>query len=127
MRITADKIAALKNSAKGVEAKWIAAFVSCLLVMVQGDVTLIDTPHWIKAAKTATSASMIFIILMLLPKVKAFAGGRSGSAVAFGGGVFVSDLWVHPTHFAFPAAEALTTAILSAALAYIAHEYLAKE
>ena len=109
---------------KGVETKWIAAFVACLLCMVQGDVTAIDFPHWIKAAKTATFASIIFICFMFSPRLQSFMEGRVVSSIAFGGGVFVSDLWVHPTHFAFPTAEALTTALLSMLLAYIATDYL---
>ena len=109
---------------KGIEAKWIAAFISCLLMMVQGDVTAIDVPHWIKAAKTATSASVIFLTFAFLPKLAEFVETRIGNALTFGGGVFVSDLWVHPTHFAFPTAEALTTAVMATLLAYIAHQYV---
>ena len=111
---------------KGIEGKWLAAFISCLLMMVQGDITAVDTPHWIKAAKTATSASVIFCAFVFLPKLESLVESRTGSAVTFGGGVLVSDLWVHPTHFLFPTAEAITTAMLSAVLAYIAHDYLNK-
>ena len=111
---------------KGIEAKWLAAFISCLLMMVQGDITGVDVPHWIKAAKTATSASLIFCVFVFVPKLEAFVKGRLGSSLTFGGGVFVSDLWVHPTHFLFPTAEAITTALLSTALAYVAHEYINK-
>jgi hypothetical protein len=112
---------------KGVEGKWLAAFISCLLMMVQGDITAVDTPHWINAAKTATSASVIFVVMVFIPRVKDFANERLGGALSFGGGVFVSDLWIHPTHFGIPTAEALTTAIMSAVLAYIAHDYLVKQ
>lgn len=111
---------------KGIEAKWLAAYISCLLMMVQGDITAVDLPHWIKAAKTATSASVIFCALVFIPRLDSFVRGRLGSSITFGGGVFVSDIWVHPTHFAFPTAEALTTALMSAALAYVAHEYISK-
>ena len=31
----------------GTRQSRIAAFISCLLMMVQGDVTAIDVPHWI--------------------------------------------------------------------------------
>ena len=109
---------------KGIEAKWIAAFISCLLMMVQGDIAAVDTPHWIKAAKTATSASVIFLTLSFMPRLAEFVETRFGNALTFGGGVFVSDLWVHPTHFAFPTAEALTTAVMATLLAYIAHQYV---
>ena len=109
---------------KGIESKWLAAFISCLLMMVQGDITAVDFGHWIKAAKTATSASVIFVSLVYLPRVKNWAESRAGSSVCFGGGVFISDLWVHPTHFMFPTAEALTTAVCSAVLAYVAHQYV---
>ena len=112
---------------KGVESKWFAAFISCLLMMVQGDITAIDVPHWIKAAKTATCASVIFCVFLFAPKLETLVESRLGSSVTFGGGVFVSDLWVHPTHFLFPSAEAITTAVLSAVLAYIAHDYLVKK
>ena len=111
---------------KGIEAKWLAAFISCLLMMTQGDITAVDTPHWIKAAKTATSASVIFCVFVFVPKLEALVESRAGSAVTFGGGVLVSDLWVHPTHFLFPTAEAITTAVLSAVLAYVAHDYITK-
>lgn len=122
-----SKLKLLKENAKGIEAKWIAAFISCLLMMVQGDITSVDVPHWIKAAKTATFASTIFVAMVLVPRAKDFISNRAGGAIAFGGGVFVSDIWVHPTHFLFPTAEALTTAVLSAALAYVAHGYISKE
>ena len=112
---------------KGLESKWLAAFISCLLMMVQGDITAVDVPHWIKAANTATSASIIFCAFVFMPKLESFVQGRAGSAVTFGGGVFISDLWVHPTHFLFPTAEAITTALMSAALAYVAHEYITKD
>jgi hypothetical protein len=112
---------------KGIEGKWLAAFISCLLMMVQGDITAVDVPHWIKAAKTASSASVIFAVMVFIPRVKDFANERLGGALSFGGGVFVSDLWIHPTHFGIPTAEALTTALLSAVLAYIAHDYLVKQ
>lgn len=111
---------------KGIEGKWLAAFISCLLMMTQGDITAVDTPHWIKAAKTATSASVIFCAFVFLPKLESLVESRVGSAITFGGGVLVSDLWIHPTHFLFPTAEAITTALLSAVLAYIAHDYLNK-
>jgi len=111
---------------KGIEAKWLAAFISCLMMMVQGDITAVDVPHWINAAKTATFASVIFAAMVFIPRIKDFASQRIGGAISFGGGVFVSDLWVHPTHFMFPTAEALTTALMSAALAYVAHDYLIK-
>ena len=112
---------------KGIEGKWLAAFISCLLMMVQGDITAVDVPHWINAAKTATFASVIFAVMVFIPKVKNFASERLGGALSFGGGVFVSDLWIHPTHFGGPTVEALTTAIMSAVLAYIAHDYLVKQ
>jgi hypothetical protein len=111
---------------KGIEAKWLAAFISCLLMMVQGDITAVDIPHWINAAKTATAASLIFAAMVFVPKAKEIASQRLGGALSFGGGVFVSDLWVHPTHFMFPTAEAITTALMSAALAYVAHDYITK-
>ena len=112
---------------KGVEGKWLAAFISCLLMMVQGDITAVDVPHWINAAKTASFASVIFAAMVFMPKIKIFANQRLGGAISFGGGVFVSDLWIHPTHFLFPTAEALTTAVMSGILAYIAHDYLIKK
>ena len=92
--------------------------------MVQGDITAIDLPHYWKAATTATSASIMFVILFMVPRLEEWTRQRVGSAVIFGGGVFFSDLWVHPTHFGPPTTEAFTTAILSAALAYVAHEYV---
>jgi hypothetical protein len=111
---------------KGIEAKWLAAFISCLLMMVQGDIAASDVPHWIKAAKTATSASVIFCVFVFLPRLESMVQSRIGSALTFGGGVFVSDLWVHPTHFLFPTAEAIATAAMSAALAYVAHDHINK-
>lgn len=116
----------MMNKLKGIESKWLAAFISCLLMMVQGDITAVDVPHWINAAKTATSASVIFAAMVFIPRIKDFASQRIGGAVSFGGGVLISDLWVHPTHFLFPTAEAITTALMSAALAYVAHEYITK-
>ena len=111
---------------KGIEGKWLAAFISWLLMMVQGDITAVDVPHWIKAAKTATSASFIFAAMVSAPRLEKIASQRLGGALSFGGGVFISDLWVHPTHFLFPTAEAITTAVLSAVLAYVAHDYITK-
>lgn len=64
---------------KGIETKWLAAFISCLLMMVQGDIAAVDFGHWVKAAKTATSASVIFVGLVYLPRVKDWAESRAGS------------------------------------------------
>jgi hypothetical protein len=112
---------------KGIEAKWLAAFISCLLMMVQGDVTAATFGHWLVAGSTATVASIIFISMLYAPKMAAFASSRGGSAASFGGGVFISDSVVCPSSFGFIGAEAFSTALMSAVLAYLAHDYLAKE
>jgi len=114
---------------KGIEGKWRGSLSISLFAdeWCEGDITAVDVPHWIKAAKTASSASVIFAVMVFIPRVKDFANERLGGALSFGGGVFVSDLWIHPTHFGIPTAEALTTALLSAVLAYIAHDYLVKQ
>ena len=112
-----------REKLSGIESKWLAAFISCLLMMVQGDITAVDVPHWIKAAKTATGASIIFIMFVFMPEMEEWAKTRAGGAVAFSMGVLMSDLMVHPTHYSFPTAEAITTAVCSGILAYVAHNY----
>ena len=102
-------------------AKWVTAYVTCMLMMVQGDISLFNYGHWQKASITATGACLMVIAFLYWPRLKTLIQTRIGDAAVYSFGVLLSDLWVHPTHFLFPTAEAIATAICSGAIIYLSY------
>jgi hypothetical protein len=111
---------------KEITEKWTSAGAACLLTMVQGNVFALNLPHWITAAKTATGATIIYLVCLYLPKVKEWLKTRLGGAVLIGLATFFADLGMHPTHFGYWWTEALVTAIGATVVSFVLHKQLVK-
>ena len=109
---------------KDVTSKWTAAGSVCLLTMVQGNVFAIDVNHWITASKTATGATVIYLVCAYLPKVGKWLEGRLGGSILMGVATFFADLGVHPTHFGLPHMEAVTTALGTTVVSFLLYKQL---
>ena len=107
----------IKSLMKDCREKFGEAWLSCLLVMVQGDIGGITLKHaWI-AAKTGFFASTAyFIAMLLLGKSSPFV-----EIVLIGVLTACVDVLVHPTHFGEWYSEALVTGFGASILALILH------
>lgn len=107
----------IKALIKDCREKFSEAWLSCLLVMVQGDVAALTLKHaWI-AAKTGFFASLSYFVAMLLlkkssPYIEITLIGILTAAV---------DVLVHPTHFGEWYSEALVTGFCASMLALVMH------
>ena len=107
----------IKALVKDCREKFGEAWLSCLLVMVQGDVGALTLKHaWI-AAKTGFFASLSYFIVMLFlrrssPYVEITLIGILTACV---------DVLVHPTHFGQWYSEALVTGFCASMLALVIH------
>lgn len=111
---------------KEISEKWTSAGAACLLTMVQGNVFALNPPHWVTAAKTATGATIIYLVCLYLPKVGDWLKTRLGGAVLIGLATFFADLGMHPTHFGYWWTEALVTALGATAVSFVLHKQLVK-
>jgi hypothetical protein len=109
---------------KDIGQKWSAVGAACLLTMVQGNVFAIDWNHWFTAAKTATGATIIYLVCLYFPRVGKWLEGRVGGSVLIGLATFASDIFVHPTHFGMPHMEAVTTALGATVLSFLLYKQL---
>ena len=109
---------------KEIGEKWSSAGAACLLTMVQGNVLALSFPHWITAAKTASGATVIYMICLYLPKIGEWLKTRLGGSVLIGIATFFADLGVHPTHFGLPHMEAVTTALGAAVISFLLYKQL---
>ena len=86
------------------------AWLSCMLVMVQGDVSSLTTKHAMIATKTgALVMFMSFIPIKFYMKLPVFMFI----------GCFIADYITHPSHFGPHFMEALVTAGMAATFSYI--------
>ncbi len=109
---------------KEVGEKWSAAGAACLLTMVQGNLLVLQLPHWITAAKTATGATIIYLICLYLPRVGEWLKTRLGGSVLIGLATFLADLGMHPTHFGLPHMEAVTTGLGATVISFLLYKHL---
>lgn len=109
---------------KDIGEKWSSAGAACLLTMVQGNVLALNFPHWITAAKTASGATIIYLICLYLPKIGEWLKTRLGGSVLIGIAAFFADLGVHPTHFGYWWTEALVTAIGATVVSFLLYKQL---
>jgi hypothetical protein len=83
---------------------------SCLLTMVQGDITAITVAHWIKALEVGSLTGLIALIFTLthhpeLEKNEYVIAGITGFITS------IADYMLHPSHFGGPTSEAIVTGI----------------
>lgn len=91
---------------------------ACLMVMVQGDITVITLEHWLTAFQTGTIAGVGAIVISFLPREdlrenKYIDAGITGFITA------IADYITHPTHFGAPTTEAVITGIAAGLLCVV--------
>lgn len=94
--------------------KFVEAFTACALCMVQGDLSVFTLKHALTAAKTGGIAGFAFVIISCTAiKNKLAPVWLTGVLTA------CADIMVHPTHFGPWYAEAITTGVVAAFLAFV--------
>ena len=90
------------------------AWLSCMLFMVQGNITSLTSKHMMIATKTGTITGLLVVLMSFIP----FKFYLKLPLLMFIG-CFIADLLTHPTHFGNNYTEALCTALLAAIFSYI--------
>ncbi len=90
------------------------AWLSCMLFMVQGDITSLTSKHMVLATKTGTITGLLVVLMSFIP----FQFYLKLPIFMFIG-CFIADLLTHPTHFGSHYTEALYTALLASIFSYI--------
>ena len=90
-------------------------FLACMFWMVQGDIRLLTTQHWLVGLKTAFFSSTALLIisftdLQILLKTRYRSIFTTACVVA------ISDHFVHPSHFGSEYTEAIVTGLTAASI-----------
>ena len=85
---------------------------ACLLVMVQGNISLTTLGHLQKAVETGFITGVGVLILSLI--THRWFSNKYLVAGITGGMCFIADLLIHPTHFGSYTTEAIVTGIFTA-------------
>ena len=97
-----------------------AAWLSCLTMMVQGNLLAVSPSHILIAAKTAIGAMIVYGIASFWVKTMNPLSESALLATA----TSLVDLGIHPTHFGEWWTEAVATGIAAGLLNYIAMYFL---
>ena len=97
-----------------------ASWLSCLTMMVQGNLLAVSPAHMLIAAKTAIGAMIVYGISSFWVKTM---NPLSESALLASATALV-DVGIHPTHFGAWWTEAVATGIAAGLLNYIATYFL---
>ena len=92
------------------------AWASCLVCMVQGDLTVLSLNHALTASKTGVTAAAAYIVLSFSSR---FSGSKLAAVWLISTCTMVADFFIHPTHFGPEMAEAVVTGVGAGLLAYI--------
>jgi len=107
----------VQEAVKYCPEKFGEAWLSCLLTMVQGDVTALTLKHGLIAAKTGgIMATSYFIAVLCTKKQTTYL-----DVLLTGCLTAIADFAVHPSHFGGPATEAIVTGMGAAFLALLLH------
>lgn len=117
------RINTLRNKTKLFLKRFREAWTSCLLFMVQGDITAITLNHALTASKTGAIAGLAYVVLSFSKLLK---DDKMTITVTIGILTMVADYIIHPTHFGPPLAEAVCTGIGAAIIAYLMIKYVDK-
>lgn len=90
------------------------AWLSCMLVMVQGDVSSLTSKHAMIATKTGSITGGLVLLMSFIP-VKFYMKLPVFMFI----GCFIADYISHPTHFGSHFSEALVTASMAAIFSYV--------
>jgi len=100
------------------------AWTSCLLFMVQGDVTALTVGHALTASKTGAIAGLAFVLLSFSKILK---DDKMTITITIGVLTMMADYLIHPTHFGPELAEAVCTGVGAAVIAYLMIKYIDKK
>lgn len=93
------------------------AWLSCLLTMVQGDITALTLKHGLVAFKTGSIMAMSYFIAVLFTKKQT----TYLDVLLTGCLTAIADFISHPSHFGGPTTEAIVTGMGAASLALLLH------
>ena len=95
--------------------KFTESWTACMLVMVQGDLTILTLNHAYTASKTGIIAGLAVVLASYWNKVN----NKYGLIWLTGVLTTFADLIVHPSHFGPTWAESVVTGIAAGFLAWI--------
>ena len=113
----------LRNKTKLFLKRFREAWTSCLLFMVQGDLTAITISHALTASKTGIISGLAFVILSFSKLLK---DDKMTITITIGLLTMVADYLIHPTHLGPSLAEAVCTGVGAALIAYLMIKYVDK-
>lgn len=93
--------------------KFSIAWISCILCMVQGNLSIINLNHAIVASKTGFLTGVIVVAMSFIK-----LDFKYKLPIFMFIGCFIGDLIIHPTHFGEFWTEALVTAIVASLMTY---------
>ena len=93
--------------------KFSIAWISCILCMVQGNLSIINLNHALIASKTGTLTGLIVVTMSYIK-----LNFRYKLPIFMFIGCFIGDLLIHPTHFGKFWTEAFVTALVASILTY---------
>lgn len=96
----------------------ILATISCLTMMVQGQMLDLSLHHWQVALTTGAGAGILGVIFSI-GFLKQYKDTKYFAALSVFVATFCADIWVHPTHFGGPFTEALYTAACAALISIL--------
>ena len=96
----------------------ILATISCLTIMVQGQMLDLTPGHWQVALTTGFGAGILGVIFSI-GLLKQYKETKYFTALSVFVATFCADIWVHPTHFGGPLTEAAYTAASAAVISLL--------
>ena len=90
------------------------AWLSCMIFMVQGNLTALTSTHALIATRTGAITGFLVVLMSLIPIKFHFK-----LPIFMFIGCFVADILSHPTHFSEYWSEAFCTALLAASFSYV--------
>jgi|TARA_R100000027_G_scaffold16397_1_gene11772 H+/gluconate symporter-like permease len=97
--------------------KFTEAWLSCMIMMVQGDLTAWTFKHAVTALKTSTAAVLAYAACMLVFSKE----NKALNILLIGVLTAIFDYEVHPSHFGEHYSEAIATGISTSAMALIVY------
>ena len=87
------------------------SFFACMFWMIQGDMSLVTTAHWITASQTGLAAATVLQSILQVLRLSPLMRGRWRAFVVTSLVVSSVDRCIHPGHFGVPLREALLTGV----------------
>ena len=97
--------------------KFTESWLSCMIMMVQGDLTVWTFNHAITALKTSTAAVLAYVACMLVFSKE----NQALNILLIGVLTAIFDYDVHPSHFGSSFSEAIATGISTSAMAFVVY------